>query len=131
MRLVVDEAQILSDKGSTNFQSSYLEAYPRPMLSPVLYGFRRAGSAKELTIIYCGTGLSMKTLHWALGSGDGVKEGRSGGSLDFPYIEFPGWTDPGSVRAFINRVNEKLDDDSRRLIGDLFPSPAVEFLHDN
>ncbi|KAG9062133.1 hypothetical protein KI688_006465 [Linnemannia hyalina] len=57
LRLVVDEVQVLSDKGSTKFQSSYLETDPRPMLSPVLNGFRGAGSRNELTIIYCGTGL--------------------------------------------------------------------------
>lgn len=87
LRLVVDEAQILSDKGSTKFRSSYLETDPRPMLSPILNGFRNAGSSKELTIVYCGTGLSMKTLHWALSSGDGVKEY---GSSTFPcrYITF-------------------------------------------
>lgn len=31
LRLVVDEAQALSDKGSTKFRSCYLEANPRPM----------------------------------------------------------------------------------------------------
>ncbi|KAG9061309.1 hypothetical protein KI688_007287 [Linnemannia hyalina] len=60
LRLVVDEAQILSDKGSSKFRSSYLETDPRPMLSPVLHGFRNAGGPKELTIIYCGTGLSIE-----------------------------------------------------------------------
>lgn len=38
-RLVVDEAQLLSDKGSTKFRSTYLETDPRPMLSPILNGF--------------------------------------------------------------------------------------------
>ncbi|KAG0060064.1 hypothetical protein BGZ90_004177, partial [Linnemannia elongata] len=81
LRLVVDEAQVLSDKGSTKFQSSYLETDPRPMLSPVLNGFRGAGGRNELTIIYCGTGLSIQTLHWAMSSGDGIKEY---GSNTFP-----------------------------------------------
>ncbi|KAF9346582.1 hypothetical protein BGX26_001886 [Mortierella sp. AD094] len=98
LRLVVDEAQVLSDKGSTKFRSYYLETDPRPMLSPVLNGFRNAGGPKELTIIYCGTGLSMKTLHWALSSGDGVKVY---GSRNFPYIEFPGWRGPDSVQALL------------------------------
>ena len=31
LRLVADKAQILSDKGSTKFRSSYLETDPRPM----------------------------------------------------------------------------------------------------
>jgi hypothetical protein len=127
MRLVVDEAQVLSDKGSTKFQSSYLETDPRPMLSPVLYGFRKAGSAEELTIIYCGTGLSMKTLHWALSSGDGVKEY---GSSIFPYIEFPGWTNADSVQAYVDRLKEQLsDNESRRKVDAFIPSVAVEMLH--
>ncbi|KAF9916717.1 hypothetical protein FBU30_001180, partial [Linnemannia zychae] len=81
LRLVMDEAQILSDKCSTKFYSSYLETDPQPMLSPVLYSFRNAGSPKEFTIVYCGTELSVKTLHWTLSSGDGVKEY---GSRNFP-----------------------------------------------
>ncbi|KAG9067273.1 hypothetical protein KI688_012055 [Linnemannia hyalina] len=127
LRLVVDEAQILSDKGSTKFRSSCLETDPRPMLCPVLNGFRNAGSSKELTIVYCGTGLSMKTLHWALSSGDGVKEY---GSSTFPYIEFPGWRDPDSVQAFIDRMKEQLQDDgSKRLVDALIPPAAVNMLH--
>ncbi|KAF8924492.1 hypothetical protein BGZ47_003981, partial [Haplosporangium gracile] len=127
LRLVVDEAQILSDKGSTKFRSSYLETDPRPMLSPVLNSFRNAGSPKELTIVYCGTGLSMKTLHWALSSGDGVKEY---GSSTFPYIEFPGWSDPDSVQAFVDRMKERLQDDgSKRMVDALIPPAAVSMLH--
>ncbi|KAF9401336.1 hypothetical protein BGZ94_005241, partial [Podila epigama] len=131
LRLVVDEAQVLSDKGATKFQSSYLETDRRPMLSPVLYGFRNAGGPNEVTIIYCGTGLSMKTLHWALSSGNSVKEGRSGARPKaFPYIEFPGWAGPDSVHAFISRVKKNLpDDDSKKMIDELIPPAAVDFLH--
>jgi hypothetical protein len=32
---------------------------------------------ETLPIIYCGKGLSIRTLHWALSSGEGVKEARS------------------------------------------------------
>ncbi|KAI8357599.1 hypothetical protein B0O80DRAFT_292378 [Mortierella sp. GBAus27b] len=127
LRLVVDEAQILSDKGSTNFRSSYLEIDPRPMLSPVLNGFRNAGGPMELTIVYCGTGLSIKTLHWALSSGDGVKEY---GSSTFPYIEFPGWTGVDSVQAYVDHLKEQLqDDESKRQVDILLPSAAVDMLH--
>ncbi|KAG0286712.1 hypothetical protein BGZ97_007333, partial [Linnemannia gamsii] len=79
--LVIDEAQILRDKNSTLFASSSIQGYPRPMLSPILHGFRTVGLRDELKIIYCGTGLSMRTLHWALSSGDGIKEY---GSSTFP-----------------------------------------------
>ena len=96
-------------------------------LSPVLNGFRSLGGRGELTIIYCGTGLSIKTLHWALSSGDGVKEF---GSSTFPYIEFPGWTDPNSVQAFIDRMKEHLqDDESKRVVDELIPRAAVNMLH--
>ncbi|KAF8924462.1 hypothetical protein BGZ47_004000, partial [Haplosporangium gracile] len=127
LRLVVDEAHILGDKSSTLFQSSFTEVDLRPMLSPILNGLRKAGDEKELTIIYCGTGLSIRTLHWALSSGEGVKEY---GSSTFPYIEFPGWRDPDSVQAFIDRIKEWLQDDvSKRMVDALIPPAAVVMLH--
>ncbi|KAG0287865.1 hypothetical protein BGZ98_004454, partial [Dissophora globulifera] len=93
LRLVVDEAQILSDKSPTSFESSSTQSNLRPMLSPILHGFRTTGDRGELTIIYSGTGLSIRTLHWAMSSGDGIKEY---GSNIFPYVEFPGWSSPAS-----------------------------------
>ncbi|KAI8356979.1 hypothetical protein B0O80DRAFT_446273 [Mortierella sp. GBAus27b] len=127
LRLVVDEAQILSDKGSTSFRSSSAHADLRPMLSPVLNGFRAIGGRGELTIIYCGTGLSIRTLHWAMSSGDGIKEY---GSNTFPYIEFPGWTCANSVQSYIDRLKEQLpDDESKRQVDTLIPPAAVEMLH--
>ncbi|KAG0314046.1 hypothetical protein BG000_005676, partial [Podila horticola] len=127
LRLVVDEAQILSDRGSTSFVSSSTQGDLRPMLSPILNGFRSLGGRGELTIIYCGTGLSIRTLHWALSSGDGVKEY---GSSIFPYIEFPGWTSPDSVQSHIDRMKERLpDDESKRMVDVLIPPAAVDMLH--
>ncbi|KAF9275530.1 hypothetical protein BGZ88_002278, partial [Linnemannia elongata] len=127
LRLVIDEAQILSDKNPTLFASSSIQGDPRPMLSPILHGFRTVGLRDELKIIYCGTGLSMKTLHWAMSSDDGVKEY---GSSTFPYIEFPGWTGPDSVQSHINRIKEQLpDDESKRMIDALIPLAAVNMLH--
>ncbi|KAG0251328.1 hypothetical protein DFQ27_008836 [Actinomortierella ambigua] len=87
LRLVIDEAQILSDKSPTSFTSSASQSDLRLMLSPLLNAFRSVGLRDELKIIYAGTGLSIRTLHWALSSGDGVKEY---GSNSFPYLEFPG-----------------------------------------
>ncbi|KAI1290548.1 hypothetical protein EDD11_009178, partial [Mortierella claussenii] len=127
LRLVVDEAQILSDRGSTSFRSSSTPTDLRPMLSPVLNGFRSIGGRGELTIIYCGTGLSMRTLHWAMSSGDGVKEE---GSNKFPYIEFRGWTGRDSVQSYIDRVKEQLpDSELKREIDTLLPPAAVDMLH--
>ncbi|KAF9536266.1 hypothetical protein EC957_011803, partial [Mortierella hygrophila] len=127
LRLVIDEAQILSDKNPTLFASSSIQGDPRPMLSPCLHAFRTVGLPDELKIIYCGTGLSMRTLHWALSSGDGVKEY---GSSTFPYIEFPGWTGVDSVQAYVDRLKEQLpDNESRTQVDTLIPSAAVNMLH--
>ncbi|KAF9993836.1 hypothetical protein BGZ79_001448, partial [Entomortierella chlamydospora] len=128
LRLVVDEAQILGDRGINLFESSSTESELRPCLSPVLHGFRTPGDREELTIIYCGTGLSIRTLHWAQSSGDGVKEY---GSKTFPYLEFPGWNGETSVQSFIDRVKDQLpDDESRRVIDTLLPPEAVKMLHE-
>ncbi|KAG0335175.1 hypothetical protein BG005_004653, partial [Podila minutissima] len=127
LRLVVDEAQILSDKSPTSFESSSTQSNLRPMLSPVLHGFRTTGDRGELTIIYSGTGLSIRTLHWAMSSGDGIKEY---GSNIFPYIEFPGWTGPASVQSYIDRMKEQLpDDESKKMVDALIPTAAVDTLH--
>ncbi|KAF9383204.1 hypothetical protein BGX21_001624 [Mortierella sp. AD011] len=126
LRLVVDEAQILGDRCNGLFESSFTDAELRPMLSPILHGFRSTG--KDLTIIYCGTGLSIRTLHWAICSGDGVKEE---GSPTFPYIEFPGWDGEASVWSFIDHVKGQLpDEESRRVIDTLLPPEAVKMLHE-
>ncbi|KAF9347268.1 hypothetical protein BGX34_003279, partial [Mortierella sp. NVP85] len=114
LRLAVDQAQILSDKSGTSFRSSSTHADLRPMLSPVLNGFRAIGGRGELAVIYCGTGLSIQTLHWAMSSGDGIKEY---GSNIFPYIKFPGWICANSVQSYIDRLKEQLtDDESKRLV---------------
>ncbi|ORY88699.1 hypothetical protein BCR41DRAFT_31343 [Lobosporangium transversale] len=127
LRLVVDEAQILGDQGYNLFESSYVESELRPLLSPVLHGFRRPGDRGELTIIYCGTGLSIRTLHWAQSSGDGVKEE---GSMTFPYLEFPGWTSQTSVQSFIDRVKDQLpNDESKNAVDALLPEEAVSALY--
>ncbi|KAI8355366.1 hypothetical protein B0O80DRAFT_449081 [Mortierella sp. GBAus27b] len=127
LRLVVDEAQILSDKSPTSFESSSTQSNLRPMLSPVLHGFRTTGDRGELTIIYSGTGLSIRTLHWAMSSGDGIKEY---GLNIFPYVEFPGWSSPASVKSYIDRMKEHLsDDESQRMVDALIPAAAVDMLH--
>ncbi|KAF9343110.1 hypothetical protein BGX34_007215, partial [Mortierella sp. NVP85] len=127
LRVVVDEAQILSDKRPTSFTSSSTHGDLRPMLSPCLHAFRSVGLRDELTIIYSGTGLSIRTLHWALSSGDGIK---GYGSNTFPYLEFPGWTGTDSIQAYVNRLKGQLpDDESKILVDTLIPPAAVEMLH--
>ncbi|KAF9177745.1 hypothetical protein BGZ49_005559, partial [Haplosporangium sp. Z 27] len=85
------------------------------------------GERAELCVIYCGTGLSIRTLHWCLSSGDGVKEE---GSLSYPYIEFQGWSDLASIYSFIDRIKSQLPDDaSKQAIDTLIPPEAVGMLH--
>ncbi|KAF9080879.1 hypothetical protein BGX27_005199, partial [Mortierella sp. AM989] len=71
--------------------------------------------------------LSIRTLHWAMSSGDGVKEY---GSPMFPHIEFVGWQDEASIQSFIDRIKDQLpDDESKQMIDTLIPPEAVSMLH--
>ncbi|KAF9426582.1 hypothetical protein BGZ76_002697 [Entomortierella beljakovae] len=125
LRLCLDEAQILSDQGLGLFESSYSDNH-RPMLSSLLYGFRDPGERSELTVIYCGTGLSIRTLHWALSSSDGTKEGDS---QAFPHLDYPGWTSPSSIQAYIDRVKSQvLDEESKKKIDTLLPLEAIDVM---
>ncbi|KAG0325099.1 hypothetical protein BGZ99_001065 [Dissophora globulifera] len=128
--LVVDEAQVLSDMGALSFLSSTQIGNPnelvqmRPMLSPILHGFRGVGG-RELKIIYCGTGLSIRTLGWVHISG-----GYAYDEADFQFIEFPGWTDRDSIQSYIDRVKEHLsDNNSKNVVDALIPPEAVDMLH--
>lgn len=44
------------------------------LFSPMLHGLRTIGRRGELTSIYCGTGMGIQTLYWAISGGDGIKE---------------------------------------------------------
>ncbi|KAF9416107.1 hypothetical protein BGZ76_004708 [Entomortierella beljakovae] len=57
LRLVIDEAQVLGDKGVDKFESFYAAGEPWSMLSSILHGFRNPGGSNDITIIYCGPGL--------------------------------------------------------------------------
>jgi hypothetical protein len=76
-RLLVinDEAQFLGDQFIGCFQSmsSSTSESPRPLLSPILHAFRDIGQ-HQLTLVTCGTGLSINTLFWVQSSGSGVKD---------------------------------------------------------
>ncbi|KAF9546141.1 hypothetical protein EC957_010127 [Mortierella hygrophila] len=129
LRVVIDEAQILSDKSPKSFASSSTQDNLGPMLSPVLCAFSLVGLRDEMTIIYGGTGLSIRNfhLHWAMSGGDGIKEY---GSDAFPYIEFPGWTGIKSILSYIDRLKSQLsDDESKTQVTTLIPPAAVEMLH--
>ncbi|KAF9145341.1 hypothetical protein BGX30_009351 [Mortierella sp. GBA39] len=126
-RVVFEESQILRDKRPSSFALSSTQGNLRPMFSLVLHAFRLVGFRDEETAIYSGTGLSIRTLHWAMSSGDGIKEY---GSYAFAYIECPGWTCAESVLSYINRLNDQLSDDeskTQRLIGRFVPTvTAIE-----
>ncbi|KAI1286152.1 hypothetical protein EDD11_000563, partial [Mortierella claussenii] len=75
-RLLVinDEAQNFGDAFNGLFQSmSSSDKSPRPLLSPVLHAFRDIGD-EQLTLVTCGTGLSINTLFWVQSSGSGLKD---------------------------------------------------------
>jgi len=78
------------------------EEYPIVRV-PVLHAFQLTGLRDELMIIYCGTGLSLRTLHWVVNSGDGIKEY---GSKTFSYIESPRCTGADSVQAYVDHLKE-------------------------
>ncbi|KAG0009258.1 hypothetical protein BGZ82_004134, partial [Podila clonocystis] len=78
-RLLVihDEAQFLGDEFNGFFQSmSSSDESPRPLLSPILHAFRDMGD-DQLTLVTCGTGLSINTVFWVQSSGSGLKDSSS------------------------------------------------------
>ncbi|KAG0361006.1 hypothetical protein BGZ54_009275 [Gamsiella multidivaricata] len=111
LRLVLDKAQILGDWGPTLFQSLFQGSEKRPM-SPMLDGFRGVGNLYNFTIIYCGTGLSIRTPRSGMeAAGGDIKEI---GSAMFTYVEFLGWTSRESIHSYIDRVKEQLSDDESK-----------------
>lgn len=72
--VTLDEAQFLGDEFNGSFQSmSSSDESPRPLLSPILHAFRNIGE-HQLTLVTCGTGLSINTLYWVQSSGSGLKD---------------------------------------------------------
>ncbi|KAF9916671.1 hypothetical protein FBU30_001209 [Linnemannia zychae] len=99
---------------------------PRPLLSPILHAFRDIG-AHQLTLLACGTGLSINTLFWVQSSGSGLKDS----STTFEHVEFPGWKDQDSITAYIDRVRRCLpDNESKFALDEHIPKDAVEMLFD-
>ncbi|KAG0008479.1 hypothetical protein BGZ82_004659, partial [Podila clonocystis] len=98
--VVHDEAQILGDTWDGRFKSMSPGEPDRPLLSPILWGFRNI-SEDNLTLITSGTGLSIYTLDWARSSGSFNKStGSLSGKNGFDYMEFPGWTGRESIEAY-------------------------------
>ncbi|KAF8923383.1 hypothetical protein BGZ58_003017 [Dissophora ornata] len=123
--VVLDEAQLLGDAFNLSFQSmSSSDESPRPLLSPILHAFRDIGQ-HELTLVTCGTGLSINTLFWVQSSGSGLKDS----STTLEHIEFPGWTNQDSIAAYVSRVRTCLQDEQSKLaLDNHIPKEAMEML---
>ncbi|KAF9096993.1 hypothetical protein BGX23_010036 [Mortierella sp. AD031] len=119
-RLLVinDEAQFLGDQFNGSFKSaSDWENSSRPLLSPILHAFRHVGE-HQITLVTCGTGLSINILFWVQSSGSGLKDS----STNFEYVEFLGWTDLESIKAYVSRadLNERLPQDALAMLFEKF-----------
>ncbi|KAF9924400.1 hypothetical protein BGZ67_009274 [Mortierella alpina] len=125
--VVHDEAQFLGDEFNGSFQSmSSSDETPRPLLSPILHAFRNIGE-HQLTLVTCGTGLSINTLFWVQSSGSGLKDSSS----TFEYLEFPGWTDRDSMKTYISRVRDCLQDEqSKQALNEYLSQNALDMLYD-
>ncbi|KAK3810463.1 MAG: hypothetical protein J3R72DRAFT_530348 [Linnemannia gamsii] len=122
--VVHDEAQVLGDEFDGSFQSTTSTNSPRPLLSPILHAFRDIGK-HELTLVTCGTGLSINTLFWIQSSGSGLKDS----STTFEYLEFPGWSSKESISTYLSRVRDCLHDEQSKLaLDDYLSQEAVEML---
>ncbi|KAI8360926.1 hypothetical protein B0O80DRAFT_145835 [Mortierella sp. GBAus27b] len=122
--VVHDEAQVLGDEFSCSFQSTTSSESLRPLLSPILHALEGIGQ-DQLTLVTCGTGLSINTIFWVQGAGSGVKDS----STTFEFLEFPGWISKESINTYISRVRDCLHDEQSKLALDEFLSQeAVEML---
>ncbi|KAF9993230.1 hypothetical protein BGZ65_011289, partial [Modicella reniformis] len=105
-RLLVinDEAQFLGDQFNGCFQSmsSSTNESPRPLLSPILHAFRDIGQ-HQLTLVTCGTGLSINTLFWVQSSGSGVKDSST--TFEERIVEC---NDPGAWKKTIEDAEDRL-----------------------
>ncbi|KAF9084469.1 hypothetical protein BGX23_010490 [Mortierella sp. AD031] len=123
LRLIVDEAQILSNQGNTPRQLFDMETEIQPLLFTILEGLRCIGVAEGPLIVYCGTGLSV-----LIGSNSSFQDGNPN---SFPYFEFPGWTSREDIQSYVNRVKEQLPgDESRKRVDALIPPAAIDMLYE-
>jgi len=125
--VVLDEAQILGETEPHSFRSMSLDQHHRPLLSPVLWGFRTISEVNQ-TLIACGTGRSVYTLDWARSSGSFSKAaGPLSSHNEFEFMEFPGWTGRESIEAYLASLRCMLPTASaRESLDKLFPSEAIQ-----
>ncbi|KAK3837903.1 MAG: hypothetical protein JOS17DRAFT_813667 [Linnemannia elongata] len=125
--VVHDEAQILGDKWDGRFSSISPGEPDRPLLSPILWGFRKI-SEINLTLVTSGTGLSIYMLDWARSSGSFNKSTRSLTSRNgFEYMEFPGWTGRESIETYAAGLRCLLPTEgARQALDRLLPPEAIQ-----
>ncbi|KAG0042496.1 hypothetical protein BGZ83_000396 [Gryganskiella cystojenkinii] len=120
--VVHDEAQALGDRYHRFFKSRGTDCdTDRPLLSPIMHGFRMVGSLRLFQVI-AGTGLSIYKLDWIRSSGAVYTGGHT-------YLEFPGWTDRQSVESYLAGLRRSLpDEDARQALDTLFPPKAIDMM---
>ncbi|KAF9155637.1 hypothetical protein BG015_009082 [Linnemannia schmuckeri] len=125
--VVHDEAQILGDKWDGRFSSMSPGEPDRPLLSSMLWGFRK-NSKIDLARMISDTGLSIYTLNWARSAGSFNRSTRSlGGKNEFEYMEFPGWTGRESMEAYVAGLRYLLPTEgARQALDRLLPPEAIQ-----
>ncbi|KAG0053077.1 hypothetical protein BGZ83_001720, partial [Gryganskiella cystojenkinii] len=131
--VVHDEAQILGDTWDGRFKSMSPGEPDRPLLSPILWGFRKI-SESSLALITSGTRLSIYTLDWARNSGainKGFDANPRAGKNSFDYIEFPGWTGREDIEAYVAGLRCLLPTEgARQALDSLLPPEAIQAITD-
>ncbi|KAF9083847.1 hypothetical protein BGX29_002878, partial [Mortierella sp. GBA35] len=131
--MVLDESQVLGRLFPTAFLDGDLTTV-RPVLAPILFAFRRLADAisqNNICVMPCGTGLSSYELTWSGGSASGAKlsaDEYEASRLSEMVVDFAGWTDVGSISAYLERLRKGLDNGGRQRLDELVPEEAVKVL---
>lgn len=132
--VILDESQILSRFFPTHFLDSDRETV-RPILAPILFAFRHladASAENSMCVMPCGTGLSSYELTWCGGSASGIKlsdEEFKAGRLSGMVVDFAGWTDVASISTYLDRLEQKLNDEAKARMAYLIPPEAIARLY--
>ncbi|KAF8925315.1 hypothetical protein BGZ47_003361, partial [Haplosporangium gracile] len=117
--IVLDESQILSRLFPTAFLDGGLTTV-QSALAPILFAFRRLAdetSQNKICVMPCGTSLSSYELTWSGGSASGAKlsaDEYEASRLSEMVVDFAGWTDVGSISAYLERLRQGLDNGGRQ-----------------
>ncbi|KAG0267567.1 hypothetical protein DFQ27_008612 [Actinomortierella ambigua] len=125
--VVHDEAQILGDSENGRFESMSSDKLSESLLSPILWGFRMI-STINLTLLTCGTGLSIFTLDCARSCTPFIKSTKAlTDKSKFEYIEFPGWTGRESIEAYVAGLQRlRPTKGARQALDRLLPAEAIQ-----